>query len=115
TGGTPVPPIRHLRGNASVEAAGERRGGPAVPVQTSDHLLRENEELRRRLEEAEETLRAIRGGEVDAVVVEAGREQVLTLESTDRPYRLLVEHMTQGAATLSGDGVILYCNRHFAD
>src|SRR3954454_16379026 len=90
-------------------------GGPAVTVQGSDGLLRENEDLRHRLEEAEETLRAIRGGEVDAVVVAAGREQVYTLESPDRAYRLLVEQMTQGAVTLTADGVILYCNRHFAD
>src|SRR5436190_6009082 len=79
-----------------------------------DHLLRENEALRLRLEEAEETLRAIRAGEVDAVVVEVESEQVFTLESADRPYRLLVEQMPQGAATLTVDGTILYCNRHFA-
>src|SRR5262249_23174085 len=45
---------------------------------------------------------------------EAGREQVYTLESADRPYRLLVEQMPQGAATLTADGAVLYCNRHFA-
>jgi PAS domain S-box-containing protein len=78
-------------------------------------LLRENEELRHRLEEAEETLRAIRNGEVDAVLVEADRARVFTLESTDRPYRLLVEQMTQGAAALTVEGSILYCNRHFTD
>src|SRR5436305_11267667 len=81
----------------------------------ADQVLRENEELRRRLEEAEETLRAIRAGEVDAVVVESGSEQVFTLETADRPYRLLVEQMPQGAATLTPEGQILYCNRHFAD
>jgi PAS domain S-box-containing protein len=82
---------------------------------TVDRLRHENEDLRRRLEEAEETLRALRGGEVDAVVVETGDGQVFTLESTDRPYRLLVEQMTEGAATLSAEGVILYGNQHFAD
>ncbi len=82
---------------------------------SADELRRENAELRHRLDEAEETLRAIRGGEVDAVVVAADREQVFTLERTDRPYQLLVEQMTQGAVTLTTDGVILYCNRHFAD
>jgi PAS domain S-box-containing protein len=82
---------------------------------STEQLPGDNEELSRRLEEAEETLCAIRGGEVDAVLVVAGREQVFTLESPDRPYRLLVEQMPQGAATLSDDGVILYCNRHFAE
>jgi PAS domain S-box-containing protein len=87
-----------------------------MTTQTTERLLlRENEELRRRLAEAEETLRAIRAGEVDAVLVEAECEQVFTLESADKPYRLLVEQMPQGAATLSVEGVVLYCNRRFAD
>jgi PAS domain S-box-containing protein len=81
----------------------------------AQRLQHENEELRQRLEEAEAALRAIRSGEVDAVLVEAGREQVFTLESADRPYRLLVEQMPQGAATLTVDGAILFCNQHFAD
>ena len=89
--------------------------GPGmISTREVEGLLRENEELRLRLEEAEEALRAIRTGEVDAVLVEAEREQVYTLESADRPYRLLVEQMPQGAATLTADGAILYCNRHFA-
>ena len=72
-----------------------------MTTQPVDQLLCENEELRRRLEEVEETLRAIQGGEVDAVLVRAGREQVYTLESADRPYRLLVEQMPRAAATLT--------------
>jgi PAS domain S-box-containing protein len=78
-------------------------------------LLRENEDLRQRLEEAEDALRALRAGEVDAVLVEAGREQVYTLETADKPYRLLVEQVPQGAATLTADGAIIYCNRRFAE
>ncbi len=72
-------------------------------------------ELRERLAEAEETLRAIREGEVDALVVSEGRgERVFTLESADRPYRIMIEEMGQGAVTLTADGTILYCNRRFA-
>ena len=68
-------------------------------------------ELRLRLEEAEETLRAIRDGAVDAfVVAEASGERVYTLEGADRPYRLLVEQMQQGAVTLHDDGTIVYSN-----
>ena len=78
-------------------------------------LLRENEDLRHRLEETEDTLRALRTGEVDAVFVEAGREQVYTLETADQPYRLLVEQVPDGAATLTADGAIIYCNRRFAE
>ena len=40
--------------------------------QTKEQLLAENAELRARLEEAEETLRAIREGEVDAIIVTGG-------------------------------------------
>ena len=73
-------------------------------------------DLRQRLEEAEEVIRAIRSGAVDAFVVEDSHGQrVYTLESADRPYRLLVEQMQQGAVTLSADGTIAYCNRRFAD
>jgi PAS domain S-box-containing protein len=49
-------------------------------TQTEQSLRAENAELRARLEEAEETLRAIRGGEVDALVV---GEQIYMLESAD--------------------------------
>jgi PAS domain S-box-containing protein len=80
---------------------------------TIDQLVRENAELRRRLEEADDALRALRAGEVDAVFVDGVREQVYTLEEPDKPYRLLVEQMPQSAATLSASGTILYCNRRF--
>ena len=78
-------------------------------------LGRESEKLRARLEELEETLRAIRSGEVDALVVEtAGTNQVFTLKSADQTYRLMVEEMQKGAATLSDDGIVLYCNPFLA-
>jgi PAS domain S-box-containing protein len=84
--------------------------------ETVEQLRRENEALRRRLEEAEDTIRAISGGEVDAFGVSSGpAEEVLTLGTADRPYRLLVEAMGQGAATLGADGTVLYANRRFAD
>lgn len=71
--------------------------------------------LRRRLTEAEETLVAIRAGEVDAVVVEGPEgQQVYTLETPDEPFRLFVEQMQEGALTLNGDGTIVYCNPFFA-
>jgi PAS domain S-box-containing protein len=79
-------------------------------------LLSELEDLRSRLGEAEETLRAIRGGEVDALVV-AGTEgdQIFTLKGADHSYRVFLEQMHEGAATLTTDHVILYCNRRFAE
>jgi PAS domain S-box-containing protein len=81
-----------------------------------DELRAENRELRLRLEEAEETLRAIRRGDVDAFVVEEDDgHRVYTLQGADRPYRLLVEQMQQGAATLLADGSIVYCNLRLAE
>jgi PAS domain S-box-containing protein len=75
----------------------------------------EIDRLRIPQEEAEETLRAIRRGEVDAVVVEERRgDAVYTLKSPDRTFRLMIEAMGQGAVTLSPEGSILYCNRCFA-
>jgi two-component system NarL family sensor kinase len=71
--------------------------------------------LRERLYEAEETLRAIRGGEVDAVVV-SGKlgDQVFTLEGAGHAYRMLIESMNEGALTLTADTTILYANQCFA-
>src|SRR5438093_7519331 len=71
--------------------------------------------LTRRLAEAEEALRAIRSGEVDAVVV-AGKQgpQVFTLKGAEHAYRVLIESMNEGALTLTGKGVVLYANQCFA-
>ena len=72
-------------------------------------------ELVARLSEAEETLRAIRAGEVDAIVVNApGGEKVFTLQGADHTYRVFVERMNEGAAVLSPDYTVLHCNRRFA-
>ncbi len=72
-------------------------------------------ELRRRLEEAEETLRAIREGEVDALVVDSPHgEMIYTLTSADYPYRLMIDEMNEGAVSVSPDSFILYSNRNFS-
>jgi PAS domain S-box-containing protein len=72
-------------------------------------------ELQERLREAEDTLDAIRNGDVDAVVVGGPNGQrVYTLENADRPYRVLIEQMQEGAVTLSDEGILLYCNHRFA-
>ncbi len=83
-------------------------------LQTSEELRRENQRLMHLLAEAEDTLRAIRAGEVDAVVVETDRERVYTLDTAERPYRLLVEQMPQAAASFTTEGVILHGNHRFA-
>ncbi len=42
-------------------------------------------------------------------------EQVVSLKGGEPAYRMLVEAMSEGAATLSRDGAVLYCNRRFAE
>ena len=75
----------------------------------------QTEALRLRLAEAEEMLRAIRQGEIDALVVEGARgNQVYTLHNADEPYRDLVEQMHEGAVVLTDRGDILYANARFA-
>jgi two-component system NarL family sensor kinase len=78
-------------------------------------LSRALAELRIRLAESEETLRAIRTGEVDAVVT-AGKAgvQVFTLEGAGHAYRMLIESMNEGALTLTTDKMIVYANQCFA-
>ena len=76
----------------------------------------ENEDLRNRLAETEETLRAIQEYMVDAFVV--NREngiQVVTLNESEIPYRMMVESMNEGAITLIPDGTIFYCNSRFGE
>ncbi len=72
-------------------------------------------ELRARLAEAGDTLRAIRTGEVDAVMV-AGKDgdQVFTLAGAEHAYRLPIESMNEGALTLTKDNMVLYANQCFA-
>lgn len=75
----------------------------------------EVDELLARLEELEETLRAIRSGEVDALVVSSpAGERVFTLQGAEHPYRVLVESMNEGAATLTPEGMLLYANLRFS-
>jgi PAS domain S-box-containing protein len=86
------------------------------PRSSGEILAAENAELRTRLEEAEETLRAIRSGEVDALVVSGPQgEQIYTLKSADYTYRILLETLNEGTLTLTTEGDILYCNRRFAE
>jgi PAS domain S-box-containing protein len=68
-----------------------------------------------RVDEAEETVRAICDGSVDAFVVQDGEgHRVYTLEGADLPYNVLVERMQQGAAILDAYGNIIYCNLSLA-
>lgn len=66
--------------------------------------------------EAEEIVHAIRRGRVDALVMDTSRgETVVTLQGADHPYRVLVESINDGAATLDASGIVLYANHRFAE
>jgi PAS domain S-box-containing protein len=83
---------------------------------TQKIIVDESYALRTRVNDAEEALRAIRGGEVDALIVSGvAGEQVYTLNGADRFYRVLIEDMNEGALTLTAGGLILYANRRFGE
>ncbi|MDB5207036.1 MAG: domain S-box protein [Flavisolibacter sp.] len=81
----------------------------------NEDLQAEIEELKLQLQEAHETIEAIRTGQVDALVVEGTNgHQLYTLRSADQAFRVFIEKMTEGAVTLNSKGSILYCNSQFA-
>jgi PAS domain S-box-containing protein len=80
-----------------------------------EKLKAEIKELKARFAEAEETLNAIRNGEVDALVATGpGGDRIFTLQGAETSYRILVEEMNQGALMLIPDGTIVYANTRFA-
>ena len=91
--------------------------GPNDALQDELRICRERiRDLEARLEESEDTLEALRTGDFDAVVVQGpdSATQVYTLETADRPFRVLIEQIQEGAVTLGGDGEVLYCNPRLA-
>jgi PAS domain S-box-containing protein len=83
---------------------------------TKAQIVEENEQLRLHLEEAEQTLQAIRSGDVDALVVAGPRgEQVFSISGAEHIYRMIVEAMNEAALTVDLDGTILFCNQRFCD
>jgi two-component system, OmpR family, phosphate regulon sensor histidine kinase PhoR len=83
---------------------------------TYEQLASENEELRIQLEEALDTIDAIRTGGVDALIVNNGEvPQIYTLKTADQTYRVFIEKMNEGAVTINREGTILYSNSRFAN
>jgi len=85
-------------------------------AESEQQLDREIALLREQLELAEEMRRAIVDDEVDAFVV--GRNDAdpkLVLLETARPgHATLLDHVHEGAVTVSESGDVLYANQHFA-
>ena len=81
-----------------------------------EDLINQVGELQAQLNEALDTIEAIRSGEVDAFVVKNGHgNEIYTLKSADFNYRIFIERMAEGAVTLNKEGIILYCNSSFAN
>ena len=78
------------------------------------------EQLQRQVEDLRAALQAITTGEVDALLMEAGAVEsgeatrIYTRTTADQPYRLIVEQMGEGAATMSSGGLVLYANQRLA-
>jgi PAS domain S-box-containing protein/putative nucleotidyltransferase with HDIG domain len=87
-------------------------------IKTKEQLIVENEDLQRRLEEAEETLNALRNGEVDAIVVSGAQgEQVFTLKQveealrvSEEKYRKLVDENRDGFYITDIQGLLTFAN-----
>jgi diguanylate cyclase (GGDEF)-like protein/PAS domain S-box-containing protein len=104
-----APPSRARRGRSGDVTSLELAAGTPDPLPPTDSGSR--------LTEPEDLLRAISAGEIDAFVVsdDAGEQRVFTLSTADRPYRMFVENMRDGAVTVSSAGLILYANRRFSE
>ena len=69
-----------------------------------------------RASESEEIVHAIRWGKIDALVTAGTRgDEVLILQGAEHPYRVLVEAVHDGVATLDASGTVLYANPRFAE
>lgn len=71
-------------------------------------------ELQSRLDEYEQLIEAIKGGEVDAFALKTNNQSaIFSLQTVDYAYRILVENFGEGALNLSEEALILYTNNYF--
>jgi PAS domain S-box-containing protein len=107
---------RRPHGEAGTPQGSRKNSKASLDKRLSSTASDQQTKLGARLKSAEETLRAIQSGEVDALMVSGPHgEQAVSLKGGEPNYRMLVEAMSEGAATLSRDGAVLYCNRRFAE
>jgi len=82
----------------------------------TEKLKIENKKLQQQLREAHESINGIKSGNIDALVFANEKNiKVYTEKTSDKPYRILIEKMHEGAVTVNRDGIILYCNSYFAN
>ncbi|MCD6019331.1 MAG: sensor signal transduction histidine kinase, phytochrome A-like protein [Bacteroidetes bacterium] len=83
----------------------------------SEHkkLLDEIAELKAKLFESNSIIEAIKDGDIDALVLNMnGKSNLYAIESADYTYRLLIEKFSEGALSVSDNGLILFCNKSFS-
>lgn len=84
------------------------------PAEEIDKLKKAMRVLKEKNSELASTLKMIKSGQVDSLIVGGPTgEKVFTLHTPEQPYRELVESMNEGVATMSEEGVILFCNSKF--
>lgn len=84
-------------------------------LEVQEDLFDRLRDLQARLDEADEIVRALRSGDVDAIVAPGPEgDRVYTLKGADETYRVMVQEMAEGALTLTLDGLILFSNKQFA-
>jgi PAS domain S-box-containing protein len=73
--------------------------------------------LQEKIVEMEQTLSSIRSGKVDALVIDNNNNipSIHTLKGADEPYRILIENISEGALTVTEEGIIIHCNKLFCD
>ena len=90
---------------------------------TSDRFIRENEELRAKLAEAEaklaearELIRTLQPGAVEGGAAPGPRSVARSAaQGAEEDYRALLEAMNEGAAMLDAGGTVLYCNQRLGN
>jgi PAS domain S-box-containing protein len=89
---------------------------PSAKSKSERSLRAELKRVKASLAESAATIKAIQSGDVDAVVVDGlNGSSIFTLQSPEDPYRILAERMNEGAATLTAEGTVTFCNRRMAE
>jgi PAS domain S-box-containing protein len=66
--------------------------------------------------EFKDIVQAIRRGGIDALVISGDKgDEVVVLQGAEHPYKVLVENISDGAATIDAAGNILFANSRFAE
>jgi len=79
-------------------------------------LQQENSVLKSKLEELQDTLDAIRSGEVDTLLIDTDKgKQLYSLSSEETSYRNVLEQLEKGIAICNEQGTIIYCNAYMKE